>query len=138
VSAAGCAAGGGPAGVDPNTDFGGRVLVMVPDLQGPQGARVANELRRLITETTTHAAMNAEAIEAGMTRYQVTPEMFDEVRARQLAPLIRARLVSWGTTTQSDGMLQADVKFIDPATGDEIEADASAANAVELASAIFT
>lgn len=137
VSAAGCAAGGS-AGVDPNTDFGGRVLVMVPDLEGPQGARVANELRRLITETPTHAAMNASAIEAGMARYQVTEEMFDEVRARQLAPLIQARLVSWGTTAQSDGVLQADVKFIDPATGDEIEADASGASYIELAAAIFS
>ena len=138
VSAAGCAAGGGSAGVDPTTDFGGRVLVMVPDLEGPQGARVANELRRLITETTTHAAMNAAAIESGMARYQLTRDMFDEVRARQLAPLIQARLVSWGTTTQEDGVLQADVKFIDPTTGDEIEADASGVTYVELAAAIFS
>lgn len=138
VSAAGCAAGGPPAGVDPTTDFGGRVLVMVPDLQGPQGARVANELRRLITETPTYAAMNAATIEAGMARYQVTPEMFDEIRARQLAPLIQAKLVSWGTITEENGTLQAEVKFIDPATGDEIEADASAATPTELAASIFT
>lgn len=138
VSATGCAAGA-PAGVDPTSDFGGRVLVMVPDLQGPQGARVATELRRLITASETHAAVSLDAIEAAMARYQVTPESFDEVRARQLAPLIpgRARLVSWGSVTQSGGTLNADVKFIDPATGDEIEADATGATTQEVAAGIY-
>lgn len=138
ISATGCAAGGGPAGVDPSTDLGDRVLVMVPNLQGPQGERVANELRRLITATTTHAAMDAESMEAAMARYQLTPETFNEVSAFQLAPLVKAKLVSWGSVEQRGGSLNADFKFIDPATQDEIEADASAPTTQQLAAEIFS
>ncbi len=134
VSAA-CSAAG--AGVDPGGDIGGRYLVMIPNLEGPSGAAVANELRALVTEMATHAAINDRAVRNAMNEYDL--DELNEITARQLAQQIRAQLVSWGTVTEGGAGLQADVSFIDTRSGDEITIDdATGATPGELAASIFS
>src|SRR5690554_6685953 len=88
VVSAACSAAG--AGVDPGGDIGGRYLVMIPALEGPSGDVVANELRALVTEMATHAAINDRAVRSAMSEYDL--EELNEITARQLAQQIRAQL----------------------------------------------
>lgn len=134
VSAA-CSAAG--AGVDPGGDLGGRYLVMIPNLEGPSGAEVANELRAHVTEMATHAAINDRAVRSAMSEYDL--DELNEITARQLAQQIRAQLVSWGAVTQGGAGLEADIRFIDTRSGDEIAIeDATGATPAELAASIFS
>lgn len=134
ATAAGCAASG--AGVDLGGDIGGRYLVMIPALEGPSGAQVANELRALVTEMATHAAINDAAVRGAMDQYDLSE--LNEITARQLAQQIRAQLVSWGTVREGGSGLTADITFIDTASGDEIVVNgATGATPVELATSIF-
>jgi tetratricopeptide (TPR) repeat protein len=136
ATVAGCASGGG-GGVGLGGDTGGRYLVLIPDLQGPSGDRVAAELRTLVTGMATHAAISQGAVREKMAEYDI--ETLDEISARQLAQVIEAQLVSWGTVQQTGAGLQADVKFVDSRSGDEIALEAvEGASAPELAGAIFS
>lgn len=135
LTATGCASPG--AGVDLGGDIGGRYLVMIPALEGPSGDVVANDLRALVTEMATHAAINDAAVKGAMSEYDL--ETLNEITARQLAQQIRAQLVSWGSVQQGGAGLTADIKFIDTASGDEIVVDdATGATPAELAAAIFS
>lgn len=134
-SAAACSAGG--AGVELGGDLGGRYLVMIPALEGPSGGVVANELRALVTEMATHAAINDREVRRTMSEYDL--DELNEVTARQLAQQIRAQLVSWGSIQEGGLGLQANMRFIDTRSGDEIEVNnATGATPAELAAAIFT
>jgi tetratricopeptide (TPR) repeat protein len=134
LSAAACAAPG--AGVDLGGDLGGRYLVMIPALEGPSGGVVANELRALVTEMATHAAINDAEIRRMMGEYNL--EELNEITARQLAQQIQAQLVSWGSVSQGGAGLQADMVFIDTRSGDQIQVEgATGATPQELAASIF-
>jgi tetratricopeptide (TPR) repeat protein len=136
ATAAACASGGG-AGVSLGGDTGGRYLVMIPPFEGANGDEVANELRALVTAMATHAAINHADVRAQMAEYDV--ETLDEISARQLAQVINAQLVTWGSVRPGGAGLEADVKFVDTRSGDEITFDAiSGATPTELASAIFS
>jgi tetratricopeptide (TPR) repeat protein len=136
LTAGACASGGGSAGVALGGDTGGRYLVMIPALEGPGGDRVANELRTLVTGMTTHAAINDREVRRSMSDYDLTE--LDEISARQLAQVIRARIVSWGEVRQGGAGLEADVKFIDTGSGDQIDVTGvTGGTPQELASAIF-
>src|SRR5690606_30886220 len=117
LSAAACAASG--AGVELGGDLGGRYLVMIPALEGPSGGVVANELRALVTEMATHAAINDGEVRRVMGEYDL--EELNEITARQLAQQIQAQLVSWGTVREGGAGLQADIRFVDTRSGDQIE-----------------
>jgi tetratricopeptide (TPR) repeat protein len=137
VSAAACASGGGGAGVALGGETGGRYLVMIPALEGPSGDRVANELRTLVTGMTTHAAIADRDVRKSMSDYSLTE--LDEISARQLAQVIRARIVSWGEVRPGGAGLQANIKFIDTGSGDQIDVEnVSGATPQELAANIFT
>src|SRR5690606_31536384 len=117
-------------------DTGGRYLVMIPDLEGPGGAEVAENLRGLVTAMPTHVAINERAIRESMAEYDIGT--LDEVQARQLAQVVSAQLVSWGTVRTGGPGLLADMKFIDSRSGDEILLDdVGGATPVELASNLF-
>lgn len=135
LSAAACAASG--AGVELGGDLGGRYLVMIPALEGPSGGVVANELRALVTEMATHAAINDGEVRRVMGEYDL--EELNEITARQLAQQIQAQLVSWGTVREGGAGLQADIRFVDTRSGDQIEVQgATGATPQELAAAIFS
>ena len=136
ASVGGCASGGG-AGVSLGGDTGGRYLVMIPPLEGANGEEVANELRELVTAMPTHAAINHGDVREQMAEYDL--ETLDEISARQLAQVIDAQLVSWGTVRPTGAGLEADVKFVDTRSGDQINfAGVTGATPTELASAIFS
>ncbi|MQA92425.1 MAG: tetratricopeptide repeat protein [Gemmatimonas sp.] len=134
LSAAGCAAAG--AGVELGGDLGGRYLVMIPALEGPSGDVVANELRALVTEMSTHAAIADGEVRRVMGEYDLAE--LNEVTARQLAQQIEAQLVSWGSVQEGGAGLQADMVFVDTRSGDEITVEgASGGTPQELAASIF-
>jgi tetratricopeptide (TPR) repeat protein len=111
--------------------------VMIPALEGPGGDRVANELRTLVTDMATHTALADREVRRTMQEYDLT--QLDEITARQLAQQVRAQLVSWGAVREGGLGLQANIKFIDTASGDQIEiTDATGGTPQELAQAIFS
>lgn len=138
VSAAACAAGAaGTAGsTSEGGASGGRYRVLIPDLTGPSGDRVADQLRGLISNMATHTSVGERDMRRAMGQYDL--EQLDEITARQLAQQISAENVLVGTVQQGGAGLEADLKFIDVRSGDEIAIDdISAAGPNELAQAIF-
>ena len=116
ASVAGCASGGGGAGVPLGTDTGGRYLVMIPALEGPSGAQVANELRTLVMQMTTHVPLAEASVREKMREYSVA--QLGEIEALQLAQLMEVPMVSWGTVRQAGPGFEADMKFVDVGTRD--------------------
>jgi tetratricopeptide (TPR) repeat protein len=138
ASVGACSGGGGAAyGVAPGTpEVASRALVLIPAFPGPQGANVANELRGLVTQMTTHAAISNSALNASMKEYGLTE--LNEISARQLASIIGAQLVAWGEVTQNGSALTTTVKFVDSRSGDQIDLPANnGATPLELATAVF-
>lgn len=136
VSAAACAtAGTAGAGLGEGA-AGGRYRVLVPDLEGPSGDRVADELRVLLSGMATHTAVAERAMQSAMREYDLNE--LNEITARQLAQQVNVENVLFGTVQQGGAGLQADVKFIDVRSGDEITIEeVSGADPVTLAQAIF-
>jgi tetratricopeptide (TPR) repeat protein len=86
---------------------------------------------------TTHVAINDGSVKASMQEYDLTE--LNEISARQLASIIGAQLVAWGEVQPGGAGLQANVKFIDSRSGDEINIPTvSGATPPELAAAIFS
>ena len=137
ASTAACAAGAaGGAGAAEGGATGGRYRVLIPELAGPEGGRVAGQLRNLISEMATHTAVPEKDIKRAMSQYDL--ESLDEITTRQLAQQISAENVLWADIQQGGAGLQADVKFVDVRSGDEIVIeDVSGADARTLAQAIF-
>lgn len=136
VSAAACAsAGTAGAGLEEGAT-GGRYRVLIPDLAGPSGDRVADELRELVSGMATHTAVAERAMRQAMGQYDL--EQLDEITARQLAQQVNVENVLVGTVAAGGAGLQADVKFVDVRSGDEIVIeDVSGADPATLAQAIF-
>lgn len=133
---AGCAAAGGN-GVTLDMDVGGRYLVMIPDFPGPSGAQVANELRGQIMTMETHVAIANGEIRKSMAQYEL--ESLDEISARQLASVIGAQQVAWGQIEEAGCGFQADLKFVDTRSGDEIMIeDVCGPTPLDLAAGLFT
>lgn len=137
ASTAACAAGTAGAGDGEGGSAGGRYRVLVPDLAGPSGDRVADQLRRLISSNmATHVSVGERDMRRAMSQYEL--QQLDEVTARQLAQQMNTQLVSWGEIEQSGAGLEADVRFIDVRSGDQIQLeDVTGASPNELAQAIY-
>jgi tetratricopeptide (TPR) repeat protein len=138
AAAVGCASsGGGGGGVSLGGDTGGRYLVMIPALQGPEGDRVAAELRTLVADMQFYTSINDRDVRRAMEQYGVTE--LNDVFARQLGGQINAQLVTWGEVSQGGSGLQADMRVIDTRTGDEITiSDATGTGPRELAADLFS
>lgn len=136
VSTAACAAGSaGPSDTQGGAE-GGRYRVLVPDLAGPSGDRVAGQLRNLISDMATHTAVGTRDMRRAMGQYEL--ESLNEITARQLAQQMRYENVLWGTITQGGAGLEADVTFIDVPTGDQIALEnLTGADPNALAQAIY-
>lgn len=135
VSATACAAG--TATTDGGATEGGRYRVMVPDLAGPSGDRVADQLRRLIADLATHTSVSERDMRRAMGQYEI--ESLDAITARQLAQQMNYENVLWGEIEQGGAGLQADVVFVDTRSGDQIPLeDISGADANALAQAIYS
>lgn len=143
AATAACAAGAGegPAG-GPEGGSGGRYRILVPTfeaqgVQPRQAESVANDLRTMIyNNMATHTAVPAGELRRAMSQHSV--EQLDAITARQLAQVINAQLVAWGTVQAGGEGLTADVVFTDVGSGDQISVEnATGANPRALAQAIF-
>lgn len=142
LTAAACAAGEGtPASSPGGGDAGGRYRILVPafeaqGVQPRQAEGVANDLRGLIGGMATHVAVPAGELRGAMRQHSV--ENLDAITARQLAQLMNAQLVAWGSVQPGGDGLQATVTFTDVGSGDEIVVEnATGANQRQLAQSIF-
>jgi tetratricopeptide (TPR) repeat protein len=134
LTAAACATAGG-AGLALDADTGGRYLVMIPALEGPSGDQVANELRVLVTEMPTHAAIREADVRQRMSAFGL--EELNEITARQLATQVNAQLVSWGTVTPGGAGLQGNLRFTDTRSGDQVEVTGTGATPRDLAASLY-
>lgn len=141
AAACGAAAGGGTASAPTDGGAGGRYRILVPalEVQGAQpqvGENVANSLRGLIAGMPRHTSVPAGELRNAMRQHNVA--QLDPITARQLAQLMNAQLVAWGTVQPGGEGLQATVRFTDVASGDEIVVEnATGANPRQLAQAIY-
>lgn len=136
VAAAGCAAGTAGTTGSEGGAAGGRYRVLIPDLAGPSGDRVADQLRRLVSDMATHTAVAERDMRRAMGQYEL--EQLDAITARQLAQQMQYENVLWGTISQGGAGLEADVIFVDVPTGDQIQLDdVTAADPNALAQAIY-
>jgi tetratricopeptide (TPR) repeat protein len=144
VTAAACAAGAGngTATAPGGGDAGGRYRILVPafeaqGVQPRQAEGAANDLRGLISNMATHTAVPVGELRGAMRQHSV--EQLDAITARQLAQLMNAQLVAWGTVQPGGEGLTANVTFTDVASGDEIQVQgATGANPRQLAQAVFS
>jgi tetratricopeptide (TPR) repeat protein len=143
VATAACAAGAGEGPASgPEGGTGGRYRILVPafeaqGVQPRQAESVANDLRNMIyNNMATHTAVPAGELTRAVRQHGV--EQLDAITARQLAQVMNAQLVAWGTVQPGGEGLMANVTFTDVGSGDQITVDnATGANPRALAQSIF-
>jgi tetratricopeptide (TPR) repeat protein len=143
VTAAACAAGGAePANGPAGGDTGGRFRILVPTfeaqgVQPRQAESVANDLRAIIyNQATHHTAVPVREIQGAQRQHGVAE--LDAITARQLAQVMNAQLVTWGSVQPGGEGLVANMTVTSVATGDQFEIEgATGANPRQLAQAIF-
>ncbi|CAN5842878.1 hypothetical protein BH23GEM6_BH23GEM6_09810 [soil metagenome] len=142
VSAAACGAGAGMEGPAESAATGGRYRVLIPGLVAADGAgsregdQVANQLRSMVSNMATHTSIADRDVRRAMSQYDVAA--LDEITTRQLAQQMNAQLTMWGTVQPGGQGLEADVRFVDVRSGDQIVLDdLTGANATQLAQVIF-
>jgi len=105
-----------------------RFRVMVPEIQPLNGAdkkfgeRLADQLRDLINEMTTHQPVEEKELNNSLKQYDVDMEDLDCIRAKQLASLINAQVVFCGNYTAEGEGFRVETKFID-SSGEEFPVD---------------
>lgn len=105
-----------------------RFRVMVPEIQGLNGAdkkfgeRLADQLRDLINDMTTHQPIEERELKRSLNEYDVDMEDLDCIRAKQLAGLINAQVVFCGNYTPDGANFLVETKFID-SSGEEFPVD---------------
>ncbi|HEV2129535.1 MAG TPA: tetratricopeptide repeat protein [Longimicrobiaceae bacterium] len=137
------ACGGEPAGgPSPEGGAGGRYRVLIPSLQATGGAdarageQVAGQLRNLVARMETHTAVSERELRGAMRQNNITE--LDVTAARQLAARINAEGVLAGTIQPGGEGLQAELRYVDVPSGEEIALEATGANPRDLAQAAFT
>jgi tetratricopeptide (TPR) repeat protein len=141
VATAACAAGEGAPASSPEGGSGGRYRILVPafeaqGVQPRQAEGVANDLRGLIANMATHTAVPANELRRAQQQHNV--ETLDAITSRQLAQVINAQQVLWGSVQPGGQGLVANVTFTDVGSGDAMEIEeVTAENPRALAQAIF-
>jgi len=96
-----------------------RFRVMVPEIQPLDnadkkfGERLADQLRDLINEMTTHQPIEEKELKISLKEYDLDMEDLDCIRAKQLAPLINAQVVFCGNYTPEGKGFRVETRFID-------------------------
>jgi tetratricopeptide (TPR) repeat protein len=105
-----------------------RFRVMVPEIQPLNdadkkfGERLADQLRDLINEMTTHQPIEERELKNSLKQYDVDMEDLDCIRAKQLASLINAQVVFCGNYTPEGDGFRVETRFIDQ-SGEEFPVD---------------
>ena len=104
---------------------GGRFRVLVVplvcrELDKKFGEKVAKEIRDQLDEFSTHAAIPENEYKRALKRYEVKQEEINAIKARQLANLMGAQVVYFGTCSAAGAQWAVDAGFILVASGDEV------------------
>jgi tetratricopeptide (TPR) repeat protein len=125
-------------------EAGGRFRVFVPNLEAQEGARanygqdVANEVRKLIDNLPTHAAVDRREVQAELRKFRLREQDLDCVRSRQLAVQMGAELVMCGEYSGAGAGTQVAARFISARSGETFEVQQFAApDARQAAQYIF-
>ena len=104
---------------------GGRFRVLVVPLESDAldkkfGEKVAEEIRERLQEFSTHVPVPKKEFERAMKRYEVKWDELNAIKARQLANLMGAQVLFYGTVKPSGALYELEASFIDSKTGDEV------------------
>lgn len=104
---------------------GGRFRVLVVPMESDVldddfGEDVADELRDRLEDFETHAPVEDREYRRALKQYEVDEDELNKIKARQLANLLGAQLVFWGSVTKSGAAYEVSGAFIDVTTGDEV------------------
>ena len=104
---------------------GGRFKVLVVPVESSAmdkkfGEKVAKELSSRISDLPTHQAIPDKEFDRALKRYEVKKEELNAIKARQLANLMGAQVVFYGTIVPSGALYELQSTFIDVQTGDEV------------------
>lgn len=103
-----------------------RFRVLVPNLEPREGARknfgedVAKELRNLIDDMATHAAVEDRALRDALRKYDLKADELSCIQWRQLAVQMNVELVMCGSYQDAGGM-QISAEFQGAKTGEPFE-----------------
>lgn len=111
----------------------GRFRVLVVPLESSAldkkfGEKVAEEIGKRLEDFPTHAPIPEKEFERALKRYEVKREDLSAIKARQLANLMGAQVVFYGTVQPSGGAYEVQASFIDVKTGDEVAVPALTIN----------
>jgi tetratricopeptide (TPR) repeat protein len=81
---------------------------------------VADEISERLEDFTTHAPVPEREFKRALKQYDVDEDELDAIKARQLANLMGAQVVFYGTIVAQGGSFEARAGFIDVKTGDEV------------------
>jgi len=104
---------------------GGRFRVLVVplacrDLDKKFGERVAEEIMDQLDDFSTHAPIPENEYKRALKRYEVKEEEMSAIKARQLANLMGAQVVYYGSCSPAGAQWSVDAGFILVASGDEV------------------
>ncbi|KPK80816.1 MAG: hypothetical protein AMS25_08750 [Gemmatimonas sp. SM23_52] len=104
---------------------GGRFRVLVVPMESSAlhrrfGEDVAEEISERLADFATHAPIPEREFERALKRYEVKQEELNAIRARQLANLMGAHVVFWGSVRAAGRAYEVEASFIDVATGEEV------------------
>lgn len=108
----------------------GRFRVLVVPISSEKdrgfGEKVAEMIRKRLEDFSTHAPVGKREFERALKRYDVKEEDLNAIKSRQLANLMGAQVVFYGTATPTPaGGFQVEANFIDVKTGDEVAVPAT-------------
>jgi tetratricopeptide (TPR) repeat protein len=120
-----------PAAAQEGAGVGDRITIMVPDLAPRNGVnnrfgeRVAEDIRDMINDLHTHQTVSGRDIRDARREYDLAHEdLFDCIRARQLAMRMGWGLVLCGEYQQSSGgEVAVNAKFVGSENGHEFAVD---------------
>ena len=104
---------------------GGRFRVLVVplkcrDLDKKFGEKVAKQIREQLQEFSTHAPIPENEYKRALKRYEVKEDEINAIKARQLANLMGAQVVYFGSCSAAGVQWAVDAGFILVASGDEV------------------
>ncbi len=105
---------------------GGRFRVLVVPIESSAldrkfGEKVAKEISSRLAEFPTHAPVPEKEFGRALKQYEVKREELNAIKARQLANLMGAQVVFYGSLSESGGAYDVSAGFIDVKTGDEVQ-----------------
>ncbi len=104
---------------------GGRFRVLVVPMESSAldkkfGEKVAKAISERLEDFSTHVPIPEKEFKRALKQYEVKPEELNPIRARQLANLMGAQVVYFGTLKGSASQFSVDGVFISVKTGDEV------------------